>query len=107
MFIFHIVRKKKIRISYTISSMIVAWETRLMENCVCPEPNQCYCKLNILIKAYIHPDFIALPVSYSKGRLVSVSCKAIPEFLVILQPLTQITTLGRSCFTERRAPLEA
>ena len=34
--------------SYTVSSTIVACETRLTENGVPPEPNLCWCKLNII-----------------------------------------------------------
>ena len=49
-FFFAFLRKKKclFRSRYTISSIIVAWETRLTENGIPPEPNPCWCKLNAL-----------------------------------------------------------
>ena len=59
--------------------------------------------------AYIHPNLNVLPVNFAKER--PPWCVSIPErytwILVILQPWTRITTLRRSCFTERRAPSKA
>ena len=60
------------------------------------------------IKAYIHPYLFC---TTSTSLQSTPCCVWIPYsyswILVILQHLTRITTLRHSCFTERRAPLEA
>ena len=54
---FHLFEKKIIfRSSHTISSIIVACETRLTENGISPEPNLCCCKLNILDRSLHSPQ---------------------------------------------------
>ena len=59
----------------------MAWETRLAENGIPPEPNLRMVSLINLVKAYIHPNLIVLPENRSKTRLVVfASHKAIPEF---------------------------
>ena len=70
------------RSSYTISSIIVAWETRLTENGVPPEPNLLMVSLIYWVKAYIHPNLNVPPENRSKARIVVfASRKAIAEFL--------------------------
>ena len=44
------------RSSYTISSIIVACETRLTESGISPEPNSCCCQLNILDRSLHSPQ---------------------------------------------------
>ena len=81
-FIFKVYGKKCIfRSWYTISSIIVAWETRLTENGVPPEPNLLMVSLIYWVKAYIHPNLNVLPENRSKARIVVfASRKAIAEF---------------------------
>ena len=96
--------------SYTLSSIIVACETRLAENGIPPEPNLCCCKLNNIFGWMLHSP---QSCTTSKSLRRTPCCVCIPLsyswILVILQPLTRITihTLQRSCFTESRAPSEA
>ena len=61
----------------------MAWETRLTENGIPPEPNLRMVSLIYLLKAYIHPHLIVLliPENRSKARIVVfASRKANPEF---------------------------
>ena len=69
------------RSSYTISSIIVAWETRLTKKAYLPNRTCVGASLVPQIKAYIHPNLIVLPVHRSKARIVVfASRKALPEF---------------------------
>ena len=83
MFCFHLFEKSWLFCSsYTLSSKIVSWETRLTENGIPPEPNLCWCSASLIpqIKGYIHHNLIVLPVNSSKARIVVFeSRKAIPE----------------------------
>ena len=86
----------------------MAFETRFTENGIPPEPNLSIPRFMSEIKAYIHPN----PFCTTCNLLKSTSCYVCISwgffwFLVILQPLTRITTLRPSCFTERKAPVEA
>ena len=69
-----------------------------------------YGKLNIILKLTFNPIVFVLPVNHSKARLVVFASRNAISFVffkIILQPLTRTTRLRRSCFMERRAPLEA
>ena len=86
----------------------MAFETRFTENGIPPEPNLSIPRFMSEIKAYIHPN----PFCTTCNLLKSTSCYVCISwgffwFLVILQPLTRITTLRCSCVKERRAPLKA
>ena len=52
---FHLRKKRLFRGRDTVSGIIAAWETRLTENGISPEPNLCIVRLISEIKAYIHP----------------------------------------------------
>ena len=85
---FHLFEKKIIfRSSYTISSIIVACETRLTENGIPPERNLRMASLipGTLDQSFTFtPIFFVLPLNHSKARLVvPQSCCCI---LVILRP---------------------
>ena len=71
------------RSSYTFSSIITAWETRLTENGKVYIPNRTCVGARLIpqIEAYIHPYLTVPPVNRSKTRIVVfASRKAIPEF---------------------------
>ena len=90
---------------YTVCSIIGAYETRLKENGISYPPNQT-CKVfavHLRISLCSLPIFFQPRVDHQKVRLVLASRKPTRYacILVILQPLTRITTLRRSCFTVR------
>ena len=66
---------------YYFQYILVAWETRLTENGIPPEPNLRMVRSIHEVKAYIHPSHILLPENRSKARIaVFASRKAIPGF---------------------------
>ena len=100
--------KSIFRSSYTISSIVLACEIRLTENGISPEPNLCCCKLNILDWSLHSPQSYCTTCKLLKSTPCCICILwSYSSILVILQPLTRITTLRRACFTERRAPSKA
>ena len=86
----------------------MACETRLTENGIPAERNLRMVSLIYTIKVYVHPNPFFTTSNHSKARLVVLHpVKLLLIFFVILQPLTRVTTLRRTRFMERRAPLEA
>ena len=94
--------------SYTISCKMVEYETRLTEDGLPPERTLLCAFVWSLKKACIQTKRF-WPTSRSVKS--TPCCVCVPQSccctLVMLQPLTRIITLRRSCFTERGAPLEA
>ena len=90
--------------SYAISTIIVACETRLTENGIPPEQNL------RMVSLHSPQSYCTISKKLSKARLVVFASRKafIPDFFIILHPLTRIiTTMRRSCFVEGMAPLEA
>ena len=62
----------------------------------------------------VQAKYLRLKLTFIHSCIASISLKRTPvvfashsRILVFLQPLTRITALRRSCFTERRVPSEA
>ena len=69
-FFFLFEKKCLLRSSHTISSIIVAWATRLTENGIPPEPNLCWCKVNTSDQRLHSPQSYLTTSNRSKHALL-------------------------------------